>query len=224
MGFGETLKKIRKKHNDSFYTLATKLGVAHSYVSKIEKENKVSEKVFKKLIEIYKADEDELSLSYLEEIVPDIILDKLVYKNDKLTFSVPTMKAQKFKTYILASNGDGSLLSQFEIRELIIPMGLIIKKNSFCIEIQGTDLEPDFYEGDTLLIEETTEKWQELNKKIVVVEKDGERYIRKIGIIDYEPNLFSLNNVYPPFKVTDEVKIVGEVVSLLARNLKKIRF
>lgn len=224
MSFGETLKNIRKKHKDSLATLAEKLGVAYSYIDRVEKGSAISEKIFTKLLEVYQEDEDELNLSYLEKTVPEVILDKLMYKNDKLTVTTPTMKAQKFKTYIVNSLGDGSLLSDYKIKELIIPMGLSLKKNNFCIEIEGDELEPIFYENDTLLIEETSESWQELNKKIVVIEKGDNRILRKVEIVNYEPLFFSLNNIYPPFPLDKEMKLLGKVTNLLSRNLEKIKF
>lgn len=225
MEFGELLKKIRKKNQDSLYTLGEKLEVSHTFVDKIEKGlSPISEKVFNKLIDIYFDDVDELTLAYLEEKLPNQILEKLVYKNDHLTISSPTLRLQKFKVYMLEAGGDGSLLRETKNKELIIPMGIQLNKNSYCIEILGTELEPTFYENDIILIEETKETWQQLNKKIVVIEKGGIKYVRKIIIVNYKPKFFSLNEIYPPFEDSEEIKCLGVVSKLLNRDLSKIKF
>ncbi|MBC2855320.1 helix-turn-helix domain-containing protein [Cetobacterium sp. 2A] len=225
MGFGETLKKVRKIRKDSLYTLADKLDVSHSYIDKVEKGiSPISEKLYNKLISVYDLDADELTLSYLEEKLPNTILEKLVYKNDSLTVSSPALKVQKFKVYVLNSTGDGSLLQEMKTKEMIIPMGIQLKKNAYCIEITGSELEPLFYDEDTLLIEESDDTWQELNKKIIVIEKDGIRYVRKVMIVDYKPKFFALNDIYPPFDDDGNIKCLGVVTRLLSRNLSKIKF
>lgn len=224
MKFGEILKKVRKQNDDSLYTLGEKLGVSHSYIDKIEKaQSPISEKMYNKLIEVYTNNIDELTLAYLEEKLPNPILEKLVYKNDSLSVASSPMKAYRFKAYELNSSGDGSLLQDFKIKEMIIPMGIQIKSNSYCIEVKGDELQPFFYPGDTVLVEETKETWQELNKKIVMVEKNGVKFIRKVQIINYEPQFFSLNEIYPPFK-GDEIKCLGVVTRLLDRDLSNIKF
>lgn len=224
MKFGEILKKIRKENNDSLYTLAKKLDVSHSYVDKIEKGlSPVSENMYNKLIEVYISNSDKLTLAYLKEKLPKLVLEKLIYKNDSLSISQSPMKAYRFKVYELNSFGDGSLLQDFKIKEMIIPMGIQIKSNSYCVEIIGNEFQPFFYPGDILLIEETKETWQELNKKIVMIEKSGIRYIRKVKIINYIPQFFSLNDIYAPFE-NENIKCIGVVTRLLDRDLSKIKF
>ncbi|MCQ9626568.1 LexA family transcriptional regulator [Cetobacterium somerae] len=224
MKFGEVLKKVRKENQDSLYTLAEKLDVSHSYVDKIEKGiTPISEKMYTKLIEVYTNNTDELTLAYLEEKLPNPVLEKLVYKNDSLSVSPNPMKAYRFKVYELNSSGDGSLLQEFKIKEMIIPMGIQIKSNSYCVEVKGDELQPIFYPGDIVLIEETRETWQELNKKIVMIEQNGTRYIRKVQIVNYEPKFFSLNEIYAPFEGKD-IKCLGVVTRLLDRDLSKIKF
>lgn len=51
MNFGRTLKEVRKEHGESLRSLAEKIGVAFSYIDRIEREeNPVSKTILEKIL------------------------------------------------------------------------------------------------------------------------------------------------------------------------------
>lgn len=85
MSFGEILKKIRLKNEDTLRGLGEKLGFSHVYVSQVEKsERPVGKNIFTKVIKIYPEDEAELTQAYLEEVLPEGIVKKVLNDNNAL--------------------------------------------------------------------------------------------------------------------------------------------
>ena len=85
MSFGEILKKIRLKNKDTLRGLASKINFSHVYISQVEKsERPAGKNIFTKLIEIYPEDEKELTHAYLEEVLPDGIVKKVLNDNKAL--------------------------------------------------------------------------------------------------------------------------------------------
>ena len=83
MRFGEALKKARNDNKDSLRDLGKKAGFSHVYMAQIEKsERPVSKNAFAKLLEIYPEHEKELMNAYLEEIIPDGIIHKVLKNTD----------------------------------------------------------------------------------------------------------------------------------------------
>lgn len=68
MSFGEILKEIRNKNDDSLRALAEKLDVSFTYIDNIEKEKRpISNGVFEKLLEVYPVDKQKLLEAYCDE-------------------------------------------------------------------------------------------------------------------------------------------------------------
>lgn len=226
MKFGLKLKEIRNKHKDSLATLGEKLGVSNTYVTKIEQGiSPASENFFLKLLEVYHSDRNELTKSYLQETLPPPILDKIVFKENTGMMSItPTFINKIIQVYCLDTSGDGILLQEPKTRELIIPMIQKLNENNIYIEITGEEYEPNFYKKDVILVEPSTSTWQQLNKKIVVISKDGYNYVKKVEIVDYEVKFYSLNGLYPPIENTEGVELIGVFKQLLSRDLYKIKY
>ena len=88
-------------------------------------------------------------------------------------------------------------------------------------------MQPYFYEGDTLLIEkEEFESWQELDRKIVLYEFEGETYVRKVLFEGGKGHLVAFNSrVYGNIEMNNEIKYIGRVRKQInIRNLDGIEF
>lgn len=81
MNFGEELKQIRKEHKESLRTLAEKVGVAFSYIDRIEKgENPISKPILEKILKYYPLQKNRLIKAYLEETLPDEVQKEIGLK------------------------------------------------------------------------------------------------------------------------------------------------
>ncbi len=100
-------------------------------------------------------------------------------------------------------------------------------KKGIVIRIKGNYMQPHFYEGDTLLIEkEEFGSWQELDRKIVLYEFEGETYVRKVLFEDGKGHLVAFNSrVYGNIEMNNEIKYIGRVRKQInIRNLDGIEF
>lgn len=78
MKFGEVLRKIRMEHGDSLRGLAEKTGVYFTYIAKIETgEKAITKEILEKLIKEYPLQKNELIDAYVEELLPDFVLEKI---------------------------------------------------------------------------------------------------------------------------------------------------
>lgn len=69
--FGEILRNIRKKHNDSLRGLGEKSGIVFTYIAKVEKgENPPSKNFVEKMIKAYPMSKKKLLEAYVKEILP----------------------------------------------------------------------------------------------------------------------------------------------------------
>lgn len=221
MRFGEVLKNIRIEKNDSLRKLADKIGVAFTYIDQIEKGKKTASKAFfEKILQIYSDKKDELTKTYLEQVLPQEAKTEL---NKKLEIQKVDIRKFKTKVYKYNSRKNGISITEYIYKEMVVPMFINIKENDFGVEIIGNELK-NFYNDDTLLVEKTDDAIEMLNKKIVVVEIDNILYIRKVNIKNYTIYLESLNTAYKPIKYSADIKIVGVVSGLVYRNLKNINF
>lgn len=218
MSFGDVLRKIRIDENDSYRSLSKKTGITYSYFDKIERGvSPVNAKILEALIEVYPNKRKELVAAYCETKIPKFIYDTIrdtVEPAGAIDFS-----KKEIKVFSVISNSDGSLLPEYELREMITTVD--IKKNEFCIEVLGNEM-GNFKDGDVLLVEETDKPWQLLNNKIVVIEVNSKRYIKRVVIKNYKPTFETLNDLYEPLESDDGTRLVGVVTKLLYRNLAEI--
>lgn len=216
MRFGEVLKNIRLKKNDSFRKLGAKMDMAFTYIDKIEKGlSPVSKNFFEKIIEVYPEYEAELTAAYLKEVFPETLMKNI---NTKLIPAKDFLTTQKVKIYSCDSKTEGIISKKFEYKEMVIPMDFKFNEKDFCINILGSDF-LCFFNKDVLLVERTTSPIQMLNKKIIVLKKDETLFIKKVEIKNYIPFLFSLNDVYEPVAYSDDYTIIGVITKLLYRDL-----
>lgn len=216
MKFGEILKRIRLEKKDSFRKLGSEMGVAFTYIDKIERGlSPVSKNFFEKIIEVYRDHKDELISAYCQEVLPEKVLTELEVK---LIPAREYLSKRKFKLYTCDSKSSGGLSKKIEYKEMVVPMDFQIDDKGFCIKIENNEYK-EFFDGDILLIETTQDNIQMLNKKNIVYKIGEKLYIGKVVIKNYIPYLYCLNSVYEPIMFDEKVKIVGVVSKLIYREL-----
>lgn len=114
--------------------------------------------------------------------------------------------------YRLASAGTGQIVFDMPPTEKIeIPAIPEYKKVDYAIGVNGNSMQPEYNDGDILLIEMTAEiNLGEIGIFIV----NGESYVKKLG----DKELISLNPEYDNIPLTEDSKCMGKVVDKLWLN------
>lgn len=97
---------------------------------------------------------------------------------------------------------------------------------SFIVKISGESMEPNFYNGDRLIVDTTQSKeWQFLEGYVVVVQINHEVFIKLVKFENSVPEFHSLNKKFVPIKIkdSDKVKCIGVVTEILNRKIGKIK-
>ncbi|MDU1912076.1 helix-turn-helix transcriptional regulator [Fusobacterium sp.] len=78
MKFGEVLKKVRTQQGDSLRGLSGKTGIYFTYIDKIEKTEKpINAEILEKLVKEYPLQKKELIKAYVEETIPEFVIDEI---------------------------------------------------------------------------------------------------------------------------------------------------
>ena len=128
-----------------------------------------------------------------------------------------SVNEMKIKVYGFASAGSGVLSnSDVEEIEILVPEKYKKRNDIFGIKVKGNSMEPEFLNGDILLLDSNIPPAQELNRRVVVVDLNGERFVKQLRYIEYKPFLFSYNEAYPPMPINgnDDAKLVGRLIFL----------
>lgn len=98
---------------------------------------------------------------------------------------------------------------------ILIPLTDVSRRADFVLRITGDSMEPEYQNGELLLIESTNELRP---GELGVFALNGEGYFKKLG----EGELVSLNGAYDPirFKDGDELQAYGRVVGTTERIIE----
>lgn len=109
------------------------------------------------------------------------------------------------------SAGTGEYLMDNQPETITLPAEMVPEQADFCLSVNGDSMEPFFYHGEYVFVEEQQELW---NGAIGVVIVDGEAFLKKIYFDDDCVRLVSLNPKYEDkiISVCDNFKIIGKVV------------
>ena len=81
--FGEILKEIRIKNNDTFRSLAEKIDISFSYIDKVEKGLRpINKEMFSNLLRVYPFDKKRLIDAYTLEVFPENAIKELKLLRD----------------------------------------------------------------------------------------------------------------------------------------------
>lgn len=90
-----------------------------------------------------------------------------------------------------------------------------ISNKSFAYRIEATSMEPEFFEGDHVILDATIDPWP---GAYVLARISNKVYFRKYAVIGRKSDgavtfeLFPLNSFYPRITSDDKVRIVGTMV------------
>ena len=107
MSFNEMMKKVRLEAGDSLRGLSDKTGINFSYIDKIERGTRPANfDVLEKLIETYPNKKDILLREYINEYIPNFLLEGLKENSDIVTSAIKNLDTQSvfqilFKILIL---------------------------------------------------------------------------------------------------------------------------
>ena len=107
-----------------------------------------------------------------------------------------------------ASAGTGTYLGPEAFETMLVRETPLTRRVSFGIPVNGDSMEPQFHNGDMLLIERTKEI---RIGEIGVFTLNGEGYVKELG----DKELLSLNPEYQPIKMTGDISCNGRVIGVL---------
>lgn len=107
-----------------------------------------------------------------------------------------------------ASAGTGVLLDSESMENIIVVETSKTKQASFIVRVSGNSMEPEYHDGDQLLVDATQEP---PIGKIGVFIIDGSGYVKKRG----ETSLISLNKDYADIPYNDSIRCSGLVIGIL---------
>lgn len=95
MSFNEMMKKVRLEAEDSLRGLSDKTGINFSYIDKIERGTRPANfDVLEKLIETYPNKKDILLREYINEYIPNFLLEELKENSDIVTSAIKNLDTQ----------------------------------------------------------------------------------------------------------------------------------
>lgn len=116
--FAEVLKEIRVKNGDSLRTAENKTGVVFTYIDKIEKDLRpVNKDMLDKFLKAYPESERELINAYLEDVLPESIVTKVL--ND-ISLILKESTEKELINYLLYNSTQENRKSALELMMLQI--------------------------------------------------------------------------------------------------------
>lgn len=130
-------------------------------------------------------------------------LDRIETLKNKLTNIIPLQKSRQ-----KVSAGRGIYLGPEDMEGMLVVRNEYTAKTAFVVEVSGDSMEPDYHDGDLLLIGRADDV---PIGKIGVFTIDGCGYVKQRG----EDCLISLNENYDPIPLNESVKCNGYVIGKL---------
>lgn len=103
--------------------------------------------------------------------------------------------------------GTGTWLGPDDFQSVLIESNATTQKAAFYVPVEGDSMEPRFYDGDILIVEDSTVQVGEIG--IFTLNNHG--YVKKLG----EGELLSLNPQYAPIPLDDDTVCNGRVIGVL---------
>lgn len=228
MLLGEIIKKYRKEHQMSLQDFANLIGTSRSYIHMLEKNiNPSTNKPISPSVETLK------SLAHAMNMDLEILLKQL---NDKQNIYLDENEYEKQ----FINNSSSAVVFVYGTIPAGIPMECIedvidteeisvdmLKgdKQYFGLKIKGNSMEPEYLDGDTLILEKVDDCENGDDCVVMVNGDDGtfKRVFKNENGIILQP----LNPIYSPMVYTNEqiknlpVKVLGVVVEIRRKKRKK---
>jgi len=103
-------------------------------------------------------------------------------------------------------------------------LGITNPNNVEVIKVYGDSMEPDFFNGEYVVVERTTSIQEVKNGNTVIVNFDGDIYIKKILKEPFENRvtLISNNTLYKPIVVEDDALHVLNIVAVVKGKFRPV--
>lgn len=111
------------------------------------------------------------------------------------------------KSDFAASAGTGIYLGPESFSQIKVCKNNLTKKAKFAVPVRGNSMNPDFYDGQILLVGEEQPKMGEFG----IFTLDGEGYVKMLG----DGILIPMNTKYPNIKMNDSIRCNGKVLGVL---------
>lgn len=107
-----------------------------------------------------------------------------------------------------ASAGTGAYLGPEEMETIFVLDTPLTRQAAFSVPVQGNSMEPDYHDGDILLVERA----EDIDVgEVGVFTVDGDGYVKERG----EGVLISLNPAYAPVPMSENIRCNGRVIGVL---------
>lgn len=107
-----------------------------------------------------------------------------------------------------ASAGTGMYLGPDEFETIYVLENDLTRRASFGIPVSGESMEPDYHNGDMLLVERVEDI---AIGEVGVFTIDGQGYVKERGV----SQLFSVNPAYAPIPMNESIRCNGRVIGIL---------
>ena len=222
MKLKDLVKEIRIQNGYSLSAFGEYLDFSRGFLHNVEKgERKVSKRLLDKLVKKFPLYSNQLIETYATEMIPGIM--------ERDSEIVEKAEVHEVKVYTFDSTGNGKVdLDNY--KKTLFPLDAddeeIIMKNGFVFEIVGDNMQPYFSSSDIIVLtKEKFESWQSLDSRLILVEINGEYFIKKLFFITGEPYLYSFNErLYPELKVDEQTKFVAILYSQIVRHVDDLQF
>ena len=107
-----------------------------------------------------------------------------------------------------ASAGTGMFLGPEDFETIYVRDNPLIRRASFGVPVSGDSMEPEYHDGDTLLVEAASDIRV---GEVGAFTLDGQGYVKERG----KDTLISLNPEYAPIPMDESVRCNGRVIGIL---------
>ena len=223
MKINELLKKIRQENGYTLEFMSKRLKVSQPFLSNVENsKKKVSKELYEKMLDAFPTYKNQIEKAYFD--TQDINFNSALLKERSNIEKNEYTNFIQIPLYGMASAGNGYINQNEEIELITLPViNGNVKKTNFAAKVNGDSMEPDFKNGDIIVIDTDIDfDIRALNGKEAMVDVGEERYLKKIqfekGTGDL--TLISYNPAYPDIKIPnyelDVVKVTGIITMVVS--------
>lgn len=223
MKINELLKKIRQENGYTLEFMSKRLKVSQPFLSNVENsKKKVSKELYEKMLDAFPTYKNQIEKAYFD--TQDVNFNSAFLKERSNVEKNEYTNFIQIPLYGMASAGNGYINQNEEIELITLPViNGNVKKTNFAAKVNGDSMEPDFKNGDIIVIDTDIDfDIRALNGKEAMVDVGEERYLKKIqfekGTGDL--TLISYNPAYPDIKIPnyklDVVKVTGIITMVVS--------
>ena len=203
--------------------MSKRLKVSQPFLSNVENsKKKVSKELYEKMLDAFPTYKNQIEKAYLD--TQDINFNSVLLKERSNVEKNEYTNFIQIPLYGMASAGNGYINQNEEIELITLPViNGNVKKTNFAAKVNGDSMEPDFKNGDIIVIDTDIDfDIRALNGKEAMVDVGEERYLKKIQFEKGTGDLIliSYNPAYPDIKIPnyelDVVKVTGIITMVVS--------